>query len=84
MKFKKKRNFFIAIIKLVWFIFSVVLDNDLNAIVQKFTEHYHDAWASKKMANNWVYGDSWSDSSKTHPRLKPYEMLNDYVRAFLS
>lgn len=26
---------------------SVALNNDLNTIVQKFSEHYHDAWASK-------------------------------------
>jgi ryanodine receptor 2 len=59
--------------------FSVVLNNDLNSIVQQFSEHYHDAWASKKMDNSWVYGDQWSDTNKTHPRLKPYSMLNDYV-----
>ncbi|XP_014249566.1 ryanodine receptor isoform X2 [Cimex lectularius] len=59
---------------------SVSLDNDMNSIVQKFSEHYHDAWASRKMENGWVHGDQWSDSSKTHPRLKPYNMLNDYEK----
>lgn len=57
----------------------VTLDNDLNSIVQKFSEHYHDAWASRKMETGWTYGDLWSDANKTHPRLKPYSMLNDYV-----
>lgn len=57
----------------------MALSNDLNAIVQKFSEHYHDAWAVRKMENGWVYGDSWSDSQRAHPRLKPYLMLNDYV-----
>lgn len=59
---------------------SVVLNNDLNQIVQKFSEHYHDAWASRKLENGWTYGDQWSDANKTHPRLKPYNMLNDYER----
>ncbi|XP_049853809.1 ryanodine receptor isoform X5 [Schistocerca gregaria] len=59
---------------------SVVLNNDLNTIVQKFSEHYHDAWASRKLENGWAYGEQWSDSSKTHPRLKPYNMLNDYEK----
>nr|AHW99829.1 ryanodine receptor [Sogatella furcifera] len=59
---------------------TVVLNNDLNTIVQKFSEHYHDAWASRKLENGWTYGDQWSDSQKTHPRLKPYNMLNDYER----
>ncbi|XP_073986803.1 ryanodine receptor isoform X3 [Rhodnius prolixus] len=59
---------------------SVALNNDLNSIVQKFSEHYHDAWASRKMENGWVHGEQWSDSSKSHPRLKPYAMLNDYEK----
>lgn len=59
---------------------SVVLNNDLNQIVQKFSEHYHDAWASRKLENGWTYGEQWSDANKTHPRLKPYNMLNDYER----
>lgn len=62
------------------FSFSVVLNNDLNQIVQKFSEHYHDAWASRKLENGWTYGDQWSDVNKTHPRLKPYNMLSDYER----
>lgn len=62
------------------FFFSVVLNNDLNQIVQKFSEHYHDAWASRKLENGWTYGDQWSDVNKTHPRLKPYNMLSDYER----
>ncbi|XP_043283357.1 ryanodine receptor isoform X10 [Venturia canescens] len=59
---------------------SVVLNNDLNQIVQKFSEHYHDAWASRKFENGWQYGEQWSDTNKTHPRLKPYDKLNDYER----
>lgn len=64
----------------------VQLTNDLNQITQKFSEHYHDAWASKKFENGWSYGDQWSDTNKTHPRLKPYTMLSEYVsrRAFCS
>lgn len=65
---------------LLQFSFSVVLNNDLNQIVQKFSEHYHDAWASRKLENGWTYGEQWSDVNKTHPRLKPYNMLSDYER----
>uniref|UniRef100_A0A336KLC6 CSON012070 protein n=1 Tax=Culicoides sonorensis TaxID=179676 RepID=A0A336KLC6_CULSO len=59
---------------------TVNLNNDLNNIVQKFSEHYHDAWAGRKLEYGWTYGDSWSDTNKTHPRLKPYNMLSDYER----
>ncbi|XP_035793570.1 ryanodine receptor-like isoform X10 [Anopheles albimanus] len=58
----------------------VQLTNDLNQIVQKFSEHYHDAWASRKLENGWTYGDQWSDTNKTHPRLKPYNTLSEYER----
>ncbi|XP_023248075.1 ryanodine receptor [Copidosoma floridanum] len=59
---------------------NVALTNDLNQIVQKFSEHYHDAWASRKLENGWTYGEQWSDINKTHPRLKPYSMVSDYER----
>ena len=49
-------------------------------MVAKFSEHYHDAWAATKLENGWVYGDTWSDEQKSHPRLKPYNMLSEYVR----
>lgn len=60
-------------------LFSIVLDNDLNSIVQKFSEHYHDAWANRKLENGWVYGEQFNDINKAHPRLKPYMMLSEYV-----
>ncbi|XP_060521135.1 ryanodine receptor isoform X2 [Cylas formicarius] len=61
---------------------SVQLNNDLNNIVQQFSEHYHDAWASRKLENGWRHGDQYSgwEGNKSHPRLKPYSMLNDYER----
>ncbi|CAG9853862.1 unnamed protein product [Phyllotreta striolata] len=61
---------------------SIVLNNDLNNIVQQFSEHYHDAWASRKLENGWQYGEGYSgwDGNKSHPRLKPYSMLNDYEK----
>lgn len=49
-------------------------------MVQTFSEHYHDAWAKRKIENGWNYGESWSDETKLHPRLKPYHMLSDYER----
>jgi ryanodine receptor 2 len=62
--------------------FSVQLNNDLVNIIQKFSEHYHDAWAGRKLENSWQYGEHFSDSAKTHPRLKPYGMLSEHVSRF--
>ena len=47
------------------------LNGELSNLVQKFSEHYHDAWAKRKLENGWSYGEAWSEETKTHPRLKP-------------
>ncbi|XP_050744260.1 ryanodine receptor isoform X15 [Drosophila biarmipes] len=59
---------------------NVQLDNDLNSLVQKFSEHYHDAWASRRLEGSWTYGEIRSDNDRKHPRLKPYNMLSEYER----
>ncbi|XP_055934795.1 ryanodine receptor-like isoform X1 [Argiope bruennichi] len=59
---------------------AVQLTPDLTAVIVKFAEHYHDAWASRKMSNGWTYGDYWSDERKLHPRLKPYSLLGDWEK----
>uniref|UniRef100_T1E1N4 Putative ryanodine receptor n=1 Tax=Cupiennius salei TaxID=6928 RepID=T1E1N4_CUPSA len=59
---------------------AVQLTPDLTNVIVKFAEHYHDAWASRKMGNGWVYGDYWSDERKSHPRLKPYSLLGDWEK----
>lgn len=59
---------------------AVQLTPDLTNVIVKFAEHYHDAWASRKMGNGWVYGDYWNDERKLHPRLKPYSLLGDWEK----
>ena len=55
---------------------NITLNNELNTLVQKFSEHYHDAWAQKKQEAGWTYGQERSDEQKQHNRLKPYSMLD--------
>ncbi|XP_064490365.1 ryanodine receptor-like isoform X2 [Ornithodoros turicata] len=59
---------------------GIQLTQDLNTIVQRFSEHFHDAWSTRKFERGWQYGDKWNDSTKTHPRLKPYNLLSEYER----
>lgn len=59
---------------------SVQLNSSLLNIVQKYSEHYHDAWASRKFDHGWTYGENWSWNEKTHPRIKPYHMLTEYEK----
>ena len=59
---------------------SVQLTNELNTLVQKFSEHYHDAWAQKKIESGWAFGEQRSDETKKHDRLKPYGMLGEFEK----
>ncbi|XP_042892542.1 ryanodine receptor-like isoform X4 [Penaeus japonicus] len=59
---------------------EVQLDQDIVDLINKFSEHYHDAWASRKLESGWTYGEAYSTEDKMHPRLKPYSMLSDYER----
>lgn len=33
-----------------------------------------------KLANGWIYGEIYSDSSKVQPLMKPYKLLSEKVR----
>lgn len=35
-----------------------------------------------KLANGWIYGEIYSDSSKVQPLMKPYKLLSEKVRLF--
>ncbi len=48
--------------------------------MQKFSEHYHDAWAQKKIESGWAFGEQRSDDTKKHDRLKPYGMLGEFEK----
>jgi hypothetical protein len=49
-------------------------------LIQKFSEHYHDAWAQQKMEAGWTYGERRDESQKKHSRLKPYSMLDNFEK----
>lgn len=55
------------------------LNNELNAMTQKFAEHFHDSWAARKMEKGWVHGELYSRKELTHPRLVPFNRLQEYV-----
>uniref|UniRef100_A0A914BY34 Uncharacterized protein n=1 Tax=Acrobeloides nanus TaxID=290746 RepID=A0A914BY34_9BILA len=61
---------------------KLALDNNLNVMTSKFAEHFHDSWASRKIEKGWGYGEIYSRTNLTHPRLLPFSLLKDYERAF--
>ncbi|CAJ0581879.1 unnamed protein product, partial [Mesorhabditis spiculigera] len=58
------------------------LGNELNTMVTKFAEHFHDSWASRKLEKGWAYDELYSRPNQTHPRLKPFAQLRDFEKGF--
>jgi len=57
------------------------LSNELNTLVQKFSEHYHDAWSQARIEAGWTYSpDGKDEENKKHARLKPYPMLSEFEK----
>jgi class 3 adenylate cyclase len=64
---------------------NIHLDESLRRLVEKTARNIHEVWASKRMAEGWVWGPERNDAAKTHPCLVEYEQLpeteRDYDRA---
>ncbi|CAB4064635.1 RYR2 [Lepeophtheirus salmonis] len=58
----------------------IELTNDLNTLVLKFSEHYHDAWAQNKLESGWTFSQTTNQDDKKHSRLKPYNMLDHFEK----
>ena len=41
----------------------------------------HDSWMNQKIANGWVYGETKDPIKKTHPKLVPYDKLDDNTKS---
>uniref|UniRef100_A0AC34QR18 Ryanodine receptor n=1 Tax=Panagrolaimus sp. JU765 TaxID=591449 RepID=A0AC34QR18_9BILA len=61
---------------------KIGLNNELNTMVVKFAEHFHDSWAARKLEKGWVHGELYSRSNLVHPRLVPFSSLKEYERNF--
>ena len=59
---------------------QVQLTNELNTLVQKFSEHYHDSWAQRKLENGWTFAEHRNNDQKKHDRLKPYGILDNFQK----
>jgi ryanodine receptor 2 len=65
---------------------KVVLEKDLRLLGERLAEHLHDVWATNKIAQGYVYGETTSDGKdgapKTHRDLKPYDDLPDEIQKY--
>ncbi|KRY59582.1 Ryanodine receptor 44F [Trichinella britovi] len=61
---------------------NVQLSVNLQNLVQRFAQHFHDSWASRKLEKGWRNDDIYSRTNCTHPRLKPFGMLKEFEQNF--
>lgn len=55
----------------------IKLNQNYDVTINRFAEHFHDCWAIKKIDQGWVFGTNYDDERKTHPKLKPYHLLDE-------
>jgi len=62
----------------------VCIPEALLPLVENLAVNTHEIWASKRIREGWVVGDSRDDRKKTHPDLVPFNQLSvteqDYDR----
>ncbi|XP_072867965.1 ryanodine receptor 2 isoform X6 [Chlorocebus sabaeus] len=56
---------------------NITIPEKLEYFINKYAEHSHDKWSVDKLANGWIYGEIYSDSSKVQPLMKPYKLLSE-------
>ncbi|XP_077024551.1 ryanodine receptor 2 isoform X2 [Tamandua tetradactyla] len=56
---------------------NITIPEKLEYFINKYAEHSHDKWSMDKLANGWIYGEIFSDSSKVQPLMKPYKLLTE-------
>ncbi|XP_062938981.1 ryanodine receptor 2 [Cynocephalus volans] len=56
---------------------NITIPEKLEYFINKYAEHSHDKWSMDKLANGWIYGEIFSDSSKVQPLMKPYKLLSE-------
>ena len=61
---------------------SVVLSDELTALVERLAENTHDVWAAGRIAQGWTYGEKRDDHLKQTPCLVPYAELPESEKEY--
>lgn len=54
---------------------DVQIPKTLQPLLESLAKNTHDVWAQGRMADGWVYGETYSKAKKHHPCLIPYDQL---------
>ena len=61
---------------------DVRLTADLRGLLEQLAEQVHEAWAARRLAEGWRYGECRDDQAKTHPCLVPYARLPETEKEY--
>ncbi|VDP36447.1 unnamed protein product [Soboliphyme baturini] len=61
---------------------KINLNPEMQLMVDRFAQHFHDLWASSKFSKNWKYGETYSRVTLTHPRLRVFNSLKEFEKKF--
>ena len=61
---------------------DVKLPQELELLVEKMSENFHEVWAETRINQGWTYGEQRNDEQKTHPCLVPYEDLPEEEKEY--
>lgn len=50
---------------------------ELQDLIGQIAGNIHEVWASKKMEEDWTFGETLDWNAKKHPSLKPYAELDE-------
>ncbi len=61
---------------------DVTLTDDIKLLIEKLSENVHEAWAKKRIEDNWSWGEERNDKLKTHPSLIRYDELSESEKEY--
>lgn len=61
---------------------DVKLPQELELLVEKMSENFHEVWAETRINQGWTYGEQRNDEQKTHPCLVPYKDLPEEEKEY--
>ncbi|MCQ2472467.1 MAG: Ryanodine receptor Ryr [Clostridia bacterium] len=61
---------------------DVQLSDDLLELSEKLSENTHEVWATGRVKEGWIYGDSIDDEKKTTPCLVSYSQLPESEKEY--
>jgi ryanodine receptor 2 len=61
---------------------TVVLPQDILALLEQLAENNHDIWAQQRFRTGWTYGPARNDERKEHPCLVPYQELPESEKVY--